>query len=507
MIIKDFNIQSGADVRQALITTYTYLTRSLSGTVAVLPKNVINKLNISNSRQNHSDPYILPGSDGVDKLKAEALAKIKTLIGGEPEPAPKAAPAAPKAKPAAPAAAPKSAAAAVAKTTAPKAEPKVVNDDEAPIEELDKEEKQAISGDINSGEATVEEEQKSLTMKYSMEVPEDEDPTSFDSSEYGLWGHAAYSHTGLEVKERVRESTGKPYKFRYTTNNGSHLDFDGLLPDTAPVREEVVTGFKRFQNLLSFFPDVNSEQFKQGMADEYILQFFYEVNPNWGLNDDGSMPDEMKYKLQNVYDYLIGQNKLVVESKAYVFGKKFEDSDRATGFFTFKEDKSLKPGDTLLLYGYRIYTKGDKTLNQYISIGSFPSNDHIDDFADSVPNGQKLRDKAQTKLEKTNFVVYQLKDSKAFKPKTGLRIVSTDSAEDFFDVRLLETQGVVFNHREMGLITSDLNEDGEFEFLAFMAAYEANGDEDLRIEKLKRFNKSKEEGGFVETVWDENGMP
>lgn len=487
-IIKDLNIKSDFNTQDKLISFYTYITRSMTGGLIQIPIDLMRDLNVVNKKMSSTDSYSMPGLDRQTGLKSERIAAIEKIIGANytiTSEDPKAeAPKEEKGKPD-----------DAGKKEAPKAEPKVIERVALTDNEKDKAFKEMATAEENlttdklNGEQPIQQE----TLK--------DQPTW--SGEPHLPGYTFYEHGGIEGKS-TKDSQGKEtgYYRYYAAQQGTNLDFDSLIPANFYIPSTIRTGFYKFKRILSLYPNTASQEFKDAMNDVQVLDFFYFINPEIATHHNREDVDERR---QDVYKYLVEDAHLKIDNSDYVFGKKFNSDVDHSRHFGSNSAKELKDGEILLLFGRRIYTD-DHKIDQYMSMGVFLRDELARTSIDKVPSYDSIYKKVKEELVDSGVKLSVLKCAEGvrFKPINGIDLYkpkdpNPEDPNGIYTQSLdqMREEGYYFDCREIGMISGIPNAEGKYDFLEFVAEFEADGDENLRRKKLKELYKTTDNGGFI----------
>lgn len=311
------------DKYQDLISFYTYLSRSLVGSL-IKVGNYDEQLNLQNNIVSYTSDYELPGLSQQESLKATKIEQISKMIG------------------------------------------------DYSIEE----EAEPIPSEISSSITTVASERSSsepLTPdeeRHLQQVLEDREKAGVikdldmestkPDSEFvkQLFGYGFYNRTGL-----IQVNGGA----HYSRFEGTHLDTDGLFGNKKQyISKSVVRGFIKFKNLLALYSN-NETLFKQGLRDDDILDFFWRVNPS--ISNE---TDDQDRRL-TVLEWL--EQHLTIDDKTYIFAKNYRKQYDASEQTRDGNADANTEGKVYLTYGKRIQctdNDGNIILNQYITTGAMP---------------------------------------------------------------------------------------------------------------------------------------
>lgn len=481
-IIKDVNIDASSDDRwDQLVSFYTYITRSMSGGLLVMPDSITRSLNIINKQMPHTDSYAMPGLDQQTGLKTTRIADIDKIIGENYAITEEAKRETHVETPTTPT--------AVSDSPAPSIEEKPIiplaEDAQKEVDKTIEQGEAAQVADSVNGEQTLQQEAIGTTKH-------------FDTVDQGIWGYGFYEHQNIVKVERKSESgtvIGSEYR---ATKEGTSIDFDGLIPDTEYITYPIRRGFSKFQKILALYQDTKSAEFKAAMQDPDIMDFFYEVCPELSEHHG---EDDIDDRRQDIYQHLVEDGWLSIDEHDYIFGKYYDPTYDRSYHVGSSAEQSLNKGDLFLTFGKRIQVKnqaGQVKINQYITSGVFSSDSNAMAHIQNCPayNAVKKQITDDLAVPGVKLAVLQLQPKKRIKPLSGLNLYKLDDhVETLYDLR---NKGMIFNLRELAIVDSRINDaTGNYKFLEFMARYEAGSDEAQYKKKLKEFNRPTTEGGFI----------
>ena len=331
------------DQYQDLISFYTYLSRSLVGSLIKIG-NYDEQLKLQNNIISYTSDYELPGLAQQEALKSEKINLISKIIGDynieeESESVPTETP--------------------TVTTTASErisSEP-ITPDEERHLQQvLEDREKEGVVQDLDV--ESVNPDQEFVKQ---------------------LFGYGFYNRTGL-----IQINGGA----HYSRSEGTHLDTDGLFGNKKQyISKNVVRGFIKFKNLLALYGN-NETLFKQGLQDDDILDFFWRVNP--AISNE---TDDNDRRL-TVKEWL--EQHLTIDDKTYIFAKNYHRKYDASEQTRDGNADANTEGKVYLTYGKRIQCtddNGNVILNQYITTGAMPKK--------STLEAMKIKSKAYDNLIQT----------------------------------------------------------------------------------------------------------
>lgn len=414
VIINDAEIPNDLDNYQNLVNLYTYLSRSLEGTLAKLPRYK-NPLNIQTLLLHNNGDYSLPGLEKQASLKdaksKQIEANLKDYKPEEPE-----SPKTPTPEP-------------TAETVEDNTEKNIILQTEGEGEEHKRENKGKIKQNIAEAD----------TYK----------PNS-------LYGYGFYDHIGIK-----RNADGTVIM----SDDKSHLNLNGLLPSNREVSKNFISGFIRLKRLITLSPDANSEAWKKGLDDDLILDFLDQVNPSISSETDRDI------RREEILEWAI--DNLRISSNIYVFGKKFDlSTDRAYNLPT--ENTNSYPAN-LLMYGRRLFSL-DGTINQYISNGNFPELSTLTKNHVEFKAYTDLVNRVNNDLKSNKFVVYKLDSNYNYEIPVGISLYN--DPETWISLSKLKYgQNLIFNEDQVYLINGEkatVNGINSFAFLHYIASHEVS---------------------------------
>jgi hypothetical protein len=318
-----------------LITFYTYLSRSLVGSL-IKGGDYKSNLKLHNTAFTYTSDYSLPGLDQQEKLKDEKVKIIEKII-GDYEP-------------------PKSVVSEKSSEAKIKADTSIsLGDDvertaESPITEDEKKEYQNL---------IAEREDRVRNGDTGEDLGNAISKSNFEGKVDYVFGWGFYNHSGT-----IRDNYGN----HYSIATGKNLDMDGLFgPEKRMLSPNVVRGFVMFKNLLALHHN-DPTKLISGLNNPDILDFFIAAYPKI------TSSEELVNKRKDAYNWLIDH--LKVDADTYAFAYKY-NSKTDTTVMTIDGTDAQSNGSTFITYGKRIYCQdedGNMIFNQYITLGAMPSN-------------------------------------------------------------------------------------------------------------------------------------
>lgn len=422
-------IDLGKTYGQQLKKIYTFVTRSLAGSIIIADQNDLFGLNIVNELRSKNQPYITPQDSQKDEIKRRKLEELNSILGdwtfAEPE---------------------------VEKTT-------------TTIEQQTTKEKVKSEEQVNINIGSTAPGKVQLTALTPRE------PVFTSTNTKSLHGYASYNHLGVE---KTSDNSG----YYLQANDSTPLDLNGLTWDERRLSPYLVQGFIRFKNLLAFYyDDLTSDNFKKAIqSDDAIADLFLEIYPN--LTD----ADSKTQKRNDAKDWILEH--LQVDQNLYAFGLKYNENLDSPYGWIGSRDESTSP--TLMLYGVKIYAEnenGESVINQYISLGAFP--DPFTMASNNVQNEaySSLRKQVLDSLGNNRFITFKLNSSDSIKPKSMLQFHEVNKENFFESIYQMERQGVLIDKGRLYLI-DDSQTSGHYTVLDYIAKVESNGDQKKYQEKL-----------------------
>lgn len=409
-----------------LISLYTYLTRSLNGTLLRDKNGAYTKfLQISNIKASYTGPYILPGIDQQIKLKQQRIDELTKIIGTYQPQAPK--------------------------------KPRINSEpNPTPI---------AINESVNDygideeTETKIEEnKQKGEESGRNREVPKMETVNPVEWIPNSLYGYGFFNHTSTFIDNGNH----------YSLDTNTQLDLDGLFGSTRiHISKKYIRGFIKFKNTIALYPDTESEEFKTAMRDPEILDFFWRINPELSSADNDAD------RRLDVYTYLVGDDqnpgKLHIDDHPYFFVKNYSKSSDRSAQTADEDPNALSEKDFWAGFGRRIYTD-DLKINQYITCGALPKIATLEKWKIEHEAYKEFIERARKELKdasKNKVIVFKLPEETEFEPQGGLSMRSDPTK--FYSLSALKNDlGIVFDSYDdsdaeagqikVGLITNEQKE-------------------------------------------------
>ena len=436
-VIIDDNRGDGAvpmDSFKAMKDIYTYLSRSLIGTLAHFPGAYSSQLGLINAQSSTNGDYSLPGLDQKKEIKDQKIQEISSIIGDfKPEEKPQ----------------------------------EVEKESPATAKKPEKETK--------SKTAKEEPQTKTETRKKPKETtnPQTEDDSWTPK---GLWGYGFYETTGL------RKNAAGNYVAK---NNNTGLDLDGLFPKDHVIDKKYINGYIKLKRLISLYPKTDSEGWTDGLSDSDILDFIWAVNP--AITDSKDITE----KRNEVYQWAI--ENLEISENSYIFAKTYDPSiDSPYNLDTENSTDNLKEGNPMLMYG-RILSSKDGVFNQYIVQGTFPKLSTLTEHSINFPAYTNLYNEVSKKLKDNpkDLIVYNINSIETNSPTKVVLWKMNPKGESIFtsleDLR--KNRNIFFNENEIYLINQEkctVNKIETFAFLHYMAEGTPIKDYANRIEQLEK---------------------
>ena len=416
---------------ELLRAVYTFASRSLKGTLMVLPVKTQKTIGIINRQDKFTQIDEIPQLAEVAKIKEARQKTIETMLNGYTPGDLELAKLTTAEIDGKKVAVRKNQAAP--KTETPKKKT-IVSDNEAVDEsKLPEEQQRAIEKALNSEinldpvnpimkpDATDEEikenaELINITARRTKYVEKSSTPNLV------RW-YSALDHLGVPLKK------GHTNIWDARINRGTCLDMDGLFDPQRGIMSQTRTGFIKFRQTIA------AASSKEDIVDvirhdQEIAAFLYEAAPQvyQQQNPTGSATtDWNNEKLKDIYaDWF--RDHVTIDDNYHVFAKKLDwEVDKTTNTINADVNKSVGQGNTVLYFGIKL--KSDDVppiLHQYISLGTMSKRTYTDingvEREIKSKELQALYDRAHEDLaeaEKNNtvgqvpFVAYKL-DSKVF---------------------------------------------------------------------------------------------
>lgn len=376
-IIDDLNLSN--NLGDNLVKFYTFITRSLTGGIIKMDKNVRNTLHVISSQTPNTSQYRDPAASSVTTLKEDKLKELKEILGD------------------------------YVPSITPNITPeKVVETSDDEIEDVLRED--------NGTDNSITNEDTSLPHP-TKEVPY-------------YYGYSFYNHVGLNYNPISREFTPAT-EAEQEERQHFPVDLDGLFNNQAVIPENIVQGFIKLKRILTLYPDSNSEAYKNAIRldDGKILEFFKEIFPQ--LN---TMADPIGWILENIkvdnqqYSWGYKMNSQI-DSPIYKFG--------------FDEKYLVGDGDPLLSFGRRIYSLDGRlnrfvTIGSYPKEDTILDfNRRNPDYSVDI---EILRE-MQNEVANSETPVVWTTDN--FEQGTPLRVVRSKNALEFSSLRAMINAGIV----------------------------------------------------------------
>ena len=422
------DLAEGNSPEDSLKSLYTYLTRSLSGSILVDEKGIIDKLFIKNVREKTTNQYELD-KNIIRKVKDERLEVLNELT---------------------------------AKTKKEEhlyTKDTKSDDHKSIIEKTD-------DIDISDGVDEVINESMEIVNDGKSSFPEEY--SKVEGTPFHYMGHLFYNHLGIIVDNEKNK-----YKMPDTKNKfGLNLL---NIKEGDLIEESLVIGFIRFKNLLSLY-NINSDQFWTTLkSDDKIIKFLKKCN----INVDSRLRDDLfvdKLMESNIFE------DVVVVAKRYD-----EYLDSPAKKQNLDKDKVLKNNDIFLTIAQKIKDKNGNI--HYITISALPKLSTLLEKFDKDSDTYTKYDNLISNIEKSipendvnSVIEYNIselpksnKNTKNNPDKlpifdflTGIRL--EENKEGYFELEELYNLGMVVEE-EGGIISNKTRDDGEKEFFKLLNQY------------------------------------
>lgn len=445
-----------------LITFYTYLSRALEGTLILDNSKYAENLNLLSELATYTSRYELPGLTQQAKIKGEKIEQIAKLLGNYEPPKVEEKKTTTTTKP--------------TKTTTTSTSAKTSTSEE----EIDSEDAEQLLTNTEEAENNMQHSALSVNV------------ISEKSTIDGIRGYSYYNRLGLG-------------KDSATTNNGSHLDLDGLLGKTGQrVPKNIKAGYKKLKNFLvtsNFESLYNSDgsmssDFIAALYGNDILDLLYTLYPN--IADDLTEIEDIRNKIKDAID--AGELQLNLGEKWYITVKKYDEITDASDSLA-ASSLSAKSGALIANFGKQleITHNGETIVNQMITFGSLSQMDTIVNanakFSKKIKcdGYAKLLADASQQLKTKKLVTYEVAE-----PQMGrdLVIYNGSHEDSFISIKdMIELQGISFDANEEDIPNvylinnerSTVNGVESYSFLHLIAQTEPSSlDYKNRIEQLEK---------------------
>lgn len=430
------------DNYQNMINFYTYLSRSLDGSI-IKAGSYKDKLSLQSRRLPYTSDYSVPGLSEQAKYKQEKIDSINKILEGYTPPA----------KPATPSS---------TSTTGGGTSTPVTVEPTTAVEDLeDPEDQRKVRELIAIGE-------DETTKKLEPDAQFEANPLSWKPD--SMYAYAFYNRTGV-----YKDRNGN----HFSRSGNTSMDLDGLFGDKPVfINKQVIRGYIKFKNLVALYAD-NIQQLKEGLDDPDILAFFWRINPALS-----NAPDEQDRR-EEVKKWL--QDNLEIDDTIYVFGKKYNSEVDASDMTVDSNPNAVKDGDLWMGYGRRVVCKdpaGKVWLNQFITTGALPKPETLNKWSIQAESYIALRAKAEKVIKDTGrLAIFKLPASARVEKATGLQVRKAEDKNKYITLRAMQDDyGIQFvkdvdKEPLIGLIdgTKKTTIDGitSFDFLHFIAQTEA----------------------------------
>ena len=386
-IIDDFSFNN--DLYTDLIRFYTFITRSLNGSVAKISDFDLGRLGIINRQDSYTEIYQSPSAEQNEQQKRGRIDQISARIGNYVPSTP-----------------------AVIQTA-------------IPVVETNKQSAKVL-------EQLLHEQPKTNSIGLNIDV---------DGKNDFIKCYTFYNRLGVEYNSGTY----------YTRNDGSHADLSDIFENNIDLERQIVLGFVKFKNLLTLYPDVTSQEFRDGIKNTDILNFFRKAIPAISNLSD-----------VDAANWLI--NNLEISQSDAIIGKRYNSLvDRAAFLPNYSGSQALNDGDIFLTIARGVKTKNGE-FNQNITLAALPKLSNLQswksprqDFIDVVKN-------LETTVQNSTGTVTIPLNKRAELVQRG-RIVQAESGDKFTSLSSIIGTGATV--RELGLISPMKNKD-QYSFIKYL---------------------------------------
>lgn len=455
---------------ELLRSVYTFASRSLRGSLMVLPIKYQMALNLSNRRDKLTQPDEIPELADLAKLKEERIKSLQVHLNGyTPEEIELAQlnlvevegtkVARRKLQEAA-----KSTSVLKPKTTSSKeVDP---NEEDTFSEEHIQEINGALNNPINDNQCEGSNTIHSVGRTPFVGPPSATRPTRL----YGAMDH-------LGVKEM--ESLPGHYTPSAT---GTGLDMDDLFDPSRYIKPRVVTGFKKF--LDAFRTAANKDDVCRAIKyDDDIVAFLLEALPT--VAKKNGLPDNTLSEDHNrVYSEWFRDN-VEIDNNYYIFAKKLNwDKDKPT-IANARLDQSVKEGNTVLYFGIKLRSNENPDaplFNHYFSLGTLSDRTYKDAEGNihTIESVDALYTRATQDVNNSQaadgFVAYRLPNTTMFNLELNStlwirKINNPDVTNVYSSVNKMMADGTHINTDDIYMVdSSTVMIDGKKEYAALVYA-------------------------------------
>lgn len=268
-------------------------------------------------------------------------------------------------------------------------------------------------------------------------------------------------------------------------DRATNLDMDGMFDPNRAISSYIRTGFIRFRQAIASAS--SKEDIVNVIAtDQHVAAFLYDAVPRVYMMRTGSATTDFKNEqLRSIYSEWFSQH-VDIDDNYYVFGKKLNwKIDNPSNTVNADETQSVREGNTVLYFGVKLKSKdpgiSGPLFHQYISLGTLSKREH----AKKSQSYQSLYDRADQDLEaaaqnvvgqQEPFVAYRLEDTKLYEAKLSstlwIRKVTKEGAENRFEsVAEMQRRGFHVDMDSLYLVDSSKIEfGGKQEYKALVLA-------------------------------------